>query len=214
VPVLDADTRRRVQAVEEIILGELNVKRVQLVDSNDPDNVIVKRIKPNFRSLGPKVGKEMKAVGEAISALSADDIATLERQGKLSLTYGAGSQLDLLPDDVEISTEDIPGWIVASDGKVTVALDLRLSPELEQEGIARELVNRIQNLRKDTGLEVTDRIRLQLALPKIWADAVNAFKEYICAEVLATELQLADQLPNGTELSFDGNSGLASLQKD
>lgn len=199
LPVLDKTFQTQVEAVEDLILSELNVKEFEYV--SDASGIIKKGIKPNFKTLGKRLGKNMKAGKAAIDAFTQADIAQLEKEGVYTLDLG-GENFDLSMDDVTITSEDIEGWMVASDAEITVALDVKLTPELEAEGMARELVNRIQNLRKDKDFEVTDRIILTLENHTALNDAITHFKDYICAEVLATELNLVDNLPTGDEVEL------------
>ena len=183
LPVLDEDFRRQVGQVEDLIRQELNVKQVEYVGGE----ALAKTVKPNFRVLGKKLGKRMKAGAAAIAALSAGDIARLESAGELAVVID-GEAFALVREDVEIAAADIPGWEIASDGALTVALDTQLTDELRREGLARELVNRVQNLRKGAGLEVTDRIAVTIAASEPLAEAVAAHGEYVRAEVLADEI--------------------------
>ncbi|CAA6807213.1 MAG: Isoleucyl-tRNA synthetase (EC, partial [uncultured Aureispira sp.] len=199
LPVLDKAFQTQVEAVEDLILSELNVKAFEYV--SDASGIIKKGIKPNFKTLGKRLGKNMKAGKAAIDAFTQVDIAQLEKAGVYTLDLG-GEAFDLTMEDVSITSEDIEGWMVASDAEITVALDVKLTPELEAEGMARELVNRIQNLRKDKDFEVTDRILLTLENHSALNDALAQFKDYICAEVLATELNLVDNLPTGDEVEL------------
>jgi len=186
VPAIDADFARRVEAIAGIVKAEVNVKDVELLTDDD---FFKKSIKPNFRVLGKKVGKMMKDVAKAVAGMTAEDVATLESTGAFPLSVN-GETVDLTLEDVTIATEDVPGWKVATDGELTVALDVTVTPELAKEGLARELVNRIQNLRKDQGFEVTDRIRVRLEGTPAVEDAATAYREYISAEVLADSLVL------------------------
>ncbi len=198
IPVLDEHFARAVRAVEPIILAEVNVKAVEYLSADN--TVLVKRVKPDFKALGPKFGKDMKAVAAHLTALSQEDIATLEREGGIDIALG-GVQGRVELAQVEIVPEDIPGWLVATDGGLTIALDVTISPELRAEGIAREVVNRVQNLRKDTGLEVTDRIRLWVCDPEgaegLAARAVAQNGDYIQGQTLASTLSLVEELPAG-----------------
>ncbi|MEM6770404.1 MAG: DUF5915 domain-containing protein, partial [Bacteroidota bacterium] len=197
VPGTDGDFQRRVAAVADIIKNETNIKEVEFLTDDD---FLKKSIKPNFRVLGKKVGKMMKDVAKAIGGMSAEEIGTLEATGAFALDVN-GQTVDLTAEDVAIATEDIPGWKVASDGELTVALDITVTPELAKEGLARELVNRIQNLRKDQGFEVTDRIRVRLQGSDTVEAAATAYREYICAEVLADSLVFdGDVAGEATEL--------------
>ncbi|OAV43210.1 isoleucine--tRNA ligase [Lewinella sp. 4G2] len=203
VPATDPDVQRRIEAIAEIVKNETNIKEVELLTDGD---FLKKSIKPNFRVLGKKVGKMMKQVAGAVNQMTVDQISTLESTGSYDLAVG-DETVTLTPEDVSITTEDIPGWKVATDGELTVALDVTITDELASEGLARELVNRIQNLRKDQGFEVTDRIRVRLqGSPKI-EQAATTYRDYIADEVLADSLVLdgdvagdALELPNGEEV--------------
>ena len=168
----------------------------------DVSGVLVKKAKPDFKKLGPKYGKLMKQISGAVAQFGQDDIAKLEQDGKYLLNLN-GEEVTLEAEDVEITTEDIPGWLVMSESGVTVALDITISEELRYEGIARELINRIQNLRKDSGLEVTDRISLKVQRAGILEDAINQNKNYISEETLASDLELVDNLSGGLDVEFD-----------
>ena len=189
LPVQNETFRQQVELVQDLICSELNIKGIEFLA---PDNdILVKRIKPNFKTLGPRYGKIMKAISAQIQAFSQQQIIALESDGKCNLTV-EGQPVEILISDVEIATQDIPGWVVANEGSLTVALDITVSPELKAEGIARELVNRIQGIRKE-GFEVTDRIRVDL-LHGEWDEAVKAHLDYICSEVLCTQLNLVDTI--------------------
>lgn len=201
VPVFDENTREQVGKVEDLICAEVNVKHVEFLD--DASGVLVKSVKPNFKRLGQQYGPKLKAVGTRIQAMTADEISTLEKTGRLAVEIDSESYI-LAPDDVEIRTQDLPGWLVATDGSLTVALDVSLTDELRQEGLARELVNRLQNLRKDSGLDVQDKIRVTLAdqQPDLQA-AVAAFGSYIRTETQALALDFAPEVSGGSVLEFD-----------
>ena len=188
VPVTDAGFRERFEAVRPLILAEVNVRDVEYVD--DTAGILVRRVKPNFKLLGPKFGKQMKEAGAAIMALTQSEIAEFERNGSRDLVLG-GVVHTLTTGEVEIISEDIPGWLVANEGKLTVALDITVTEELLHEGIAREFVNRIQNIRKESGFEVTDKIRVVIEdLPSV-AAAVRRHSDYIASQTLALEVSLA-----------------------
>ena len=201
VPVLSEDFKRQVEAVRDIILSEVNIKDIEFIDDNS--GILVKSIKPNFRKLGQEYGSAMKVLAAAISKMSEQDISSLERTGKFEVDLGNSTAV-LTPEDVEIIYDDIPGWTVASEEGVTIALDLTLTDELREEGIARDVVNRLQNLRKDMGLEVQDKIRIRLepANERI-VSALNSNKEYICRETQATSLEFEHSIPEGVELEID-----------
>jgi isoleucyl-tRNA synthetase len=183
IPVLNEKFKSQVQAIEELILSEVNVKEIEYLPENS--DVLVKKIKANFKALGPKFGKLMKTLAAQIQQLNQENIKKLELEGKIDLNLN-DQLLSITSDDVEIITEDIPGWSVVTEGNVTVALDITISQELQNEGLARELVNRVQNLRKEKGYEVTDRIILKVANSEHTDKAFHAFEEYICSETLAT----------------------------
>ncbi len=186
VPALDETFAANLMHVKELILAEVNVKELELLGKDN--DVLVKSIKPNFKTIGPKYGKQMKSIAAMVRGFSGDDIATIEaNNGWSGEVDGVAVELDL--NDFEIAAQDIPGWTVSSDGNLTVALDVTLTDELKSEGIARELVNRVQNLRKDSGLEVTDRILLKVDTNELIQNAIEANKEYVCNEVLANDVQ-------------------------
>src|SRR5690606_21033653 len=183
LPVLDDDFRRKVSTVKDLILTETNIKEIEFI--TDTSGIVKKKIKPNFKALGPKVGKDMKEVAAAIQALRPEEISTLEQEGKIEVL---NSKYTVQASDVEIIAEDVAGWQVANLGRLTVALDVHITPELKSEGISRELINRIQNLREERGFEVTDRIRVSLSnIPSI-ADAAQGNLSYIRTEILADSL--------------------------
>jgi isoleucyl-tRNA synthetase len=202
VPVLNGSTKEQVGKVEDLICAEVNVKHVEFLD--DTSGVLVKSVKPNFKRLGQVYGPRLKAVGARIQTLTNDELSQLEKQGELAVEV-EGEPLTLHLDEVEIRTQDLPGWLVATDGPLTVALDVTLTEELRQEGLARELVNRLQNLRKDSGLEVQDRIQVTLAdsAPAELRAAVAAFGDYIREEVQALRLDFVPEVAGGAVLEFD-----------
>ena len=200
IPVVDEEQRAHIDAVKALIMNEVNVKEIKFVDG--AAGVLVKRVKCDFKKMGPKFGKQMKAVAAAVTSLSQEAIAELEKNGAYTIQLD-GAEVTVEADTVEIYSEDIPGWLVANEGKLTVALDVTVTDELRREGIARELVNRIQNIRKSSGLEITDKIQIVLSKNPQTDDAVNEYKDYICNQVLGTSLMLADEIENGTELNFD-----------
>ena len=203
IPVLNDTMKANLEAVSELLKQEVNVKEIQLLTNEEASNLLVKSIKPNFKTLGPKYGKVMKAISAATAELTNEEIVKLEQSGKIDLLID-NKTLTLDLEDFEIATKDIPGWTVASNSTLTVALDLQLTEELINEGVARELVNRIQNLRKETGLEVTDKIILNLKNDESIVNAVEQNKDYICSETLAEDLVLQDQVANGAEVEING----------
>ena len=211
IPVVDEEQRAHIEAVKALIMSEVNVKDIKFVDG--AAGVLVKKVKCDFKKMGPKFGKQMKAVAAAVAEMSQEAIAELEKNGSYTLQLN-GTDVLVEATDVEIFSEDIPGWLVANEGKLTVALDVTVTEELRREGIARELVNRIQNIRKSSGLEITDKIKITLSKNQQTDDAVNEYKDYICNQVLGTSLTLTDEVENGTELNFDDFSLYVSVVKE
>lgn len=206
VPVLDDSFENRINSVSDLILSEVNVKELELL--KDTSGVLVKKIKPNFKTIGKKYGKQMKAIIAMVNQWSQDDIAKVESESGWTGEIDAVEiKLDL--EDFEISTDDIPGWLVTTEGNLTVALDVTISNELKEEGIAREFVNRIQNLRKESGLEVTDKIKLAIKSNKEINAAVEKNLEYICSETLANSLDLVEEV-SGNALVFELEKGVSA----
>ena len=210
IPVKDQAERNRIEQITEQLKGEINIKTVELLD--DANSLLVKEIKPNFKTLGPRFGKEVKAVVELIKSLNEEQINQLEGKGTLEVQLNE-KNLILERSDIEVSFKDIEGWQVAQGGGMTVALDMTLTPELVQEGIARELVNRIQNLRKDSGLEVTDKIAVFLKNEPQLDAAVSENKNYILSEILAENLTFEPNLTNGLSLEFENIKTIIRIQK-
>ncbi len=208
LPILNPHFQQQVEQVKELILSETNIKNIEYITDNA--SFISKKIKPNFKALGKKVGKDMKLVAEAISRFSQKEIAELEQTGQIPIPQ---TSYLILSSEVEITAEDVPGWQVASLGKLTVALDVALTEELKQEGIARELINRIQNLRKNKGLEVTDKINVIIEDKPIVTEAVRNNLSYICAEILAVGLTLDKDLTQGEQVEIDGQELLIDIKK-
>lgn len=200
IPVLSESTREQIRHIEEIIKSEVNIKSIEYLD--DDSGILKKKVKPNFKALGPKYGKDMKLIAEGINQLSAEELKVLEKEKQFLIP---NSQFLIALEDVEIQTEDVPGWLVASDKGITVALDINISEELRQEGIARDFVNRIQNYRKDTGFDVTDKISIKLLNNnEALTAAVEANSEYISQEVQALSLEvLAEKPTNAVEIEMD-----------
>ena len=220
IPVRDEAMQAQIERVKHLICSELNVKEVEFLSADN--NLLVKRIKPNFKTLGPRYGKVMKSLGTAIMAFSQQQINALEGAGSCTVEV-EGQTCEILLSDVEIATQDIPGWVVANEGSLTVALDITVSPELRDEGIARELVNRIQNIRKGgvgsadnvpfEGFDVTDRIVIELQSGS-WDDAVNRYMDYICSETLCSSLTLLPEVANGIEIEIlDGQPTRIRIEK-
>lgn len=210
IPVVDEDQKRHIEAVKDLIMSEVNVKEIQFVEG--ASGVLVKKVKCDFKKLGPKFGKQMKAVAAAVAGMSQEDIAQFEKNGSFTFSLDGGDAVVEVAD-VEIFSEDIPGWLVANEGKLTVALEVTVTDELRREGIARELVNRIQNIRKSSGFEITDKINITLSKNPNTDDAVNEYNSYICNQVLGNSLTLVDEVADGTELNFDDFSLFVKVEK-
>jgi isoleucyl-tRNA synthetase len=195
IPVLTTSMKEQLQKVEDLVKAEVNVKEIEYLN---PDNTFIsKKIKPNFVALGKKLGAKMKAVSTALSQFTQEDIIRLEKEGQYNLSID-GEPVILHITDVDISSEDIPGWTVANKGSLTVALDVTITPELEAEGNAREFVNRIQKIRKDSNFDLTDRIEVKVSAIDGLKDSLAQFKDYICAEILADKLEIVPQIEEGT----------------
>ena len=202
IPAVDREQMDAIEAIKDLVAAEVNVKELRITPPGRSE--LVKRIKADFKKLGPRFGKIMKDLSKAINTMSQEDIARLENEGSFTFSNLQGEPVITL-DDVEIIPEDVPGWIVANEGNVTVALDITLTPELKAEGMARELVNRIQNLRKAMGLEITDRINVILSRTPETEQALTSFRNYIATQVLADSLELSYTLAdNATDLDIDG----------
>ncbi|HEX8378857.1 MAG TPA: DUF5915 domain-containing protein, partial [Pedobacter sp.] len=210
LPVLDSSFQDKVERVKELILSETNIKTIEYI--NDTSGIIKKKIKPNFKALGAKAGKQMKDVAAFITGLSADQLTDFERAGTIQYSKD-DFQLDVSINDVEIIAEDVPGWQVTNMGKLTVALDVTVTNELKQEGISRELVNRIQNLRKELNFEVTDKINVRTSDHPYITEAVKNNLSYICAEILADSFELVNELKRGETVEIDEQQLLISITK-
>jgi len=210
IPIDNQQQKEEIKAVEDLIKHEVNIKNIELLE--DASDILVKQIKPNFKVLGPRFGKDMKLIANAINAFSADDIKKIEQNGNLDVEVN-GKNINLELDDVEIMSQDIEGWLVANEGALTVALDVTISDELRKEGIARELVNRIQNLRKDSGFEVTDRIDVKLQKDAQIEAAISSNETYIKSETLTEDLEIIENLDNGIEIAFDDVNTKLFIQK-
>ncbi|MDX9696720.1 MAG: class I tRNA ligase family protein, partial [Bacteroidales bacterium] len=191
IPILDKSLQENFETVRNLVLAEVNVKEVEYI--TDTIGILVKKIKPNFKTLGPKYGKLMKEISQVVSQMTQENIVSLERNGSFEVQVGT-EKINLSLEDVEISSEDIPGWLVANDGKLTVALDINITEELKLEGIAREFINRIQNIRKDSNFDVTDKIEIEIQRHDLINSAIEKHKDYIGAQTLAKSIQLVDQL--------------------
>ncbi len=210
IPVLNEAQREEILAVSELIKSEVNVKEIELIDEGS--GILVKQIKPNFKKLGPHFGAEMKTVAQAINNFGQEKILALEKEGEINVLINE-KRTTLCIDDVVISSQNIEGWLVASNDSVTVALDVTISPELKNEGIARELVNRIQNIRKDSGFEVMDRIEITLQKDLKLEKAVSKNLEYIKRETLTEVLQFEEELTGGIEIAFDEIASMLTIKK-
>ncbi|HPV56113.1 MAG TPA: DUF5915 domain-containing protein, partial [Tenuifilaceae bacterium] len=200
IPILDEKFRTQLNAVENLILSEVNVKELEYL--TDSSGILVKKIKPNFKTLGPRFGKSMKAISDAVAKMTQADISSIERNNSFEIALAEGP-INITLEDVEILSEDIPGWLVANEGRYTVALDIKISDELRMEGIARELINRVQNIRKDSGFEVTDKIRITIKKHEGLNNAVQAHKDYIAGQTLAKEINLVDSDLNGNSIVIE-----------
>ncbi len=202
IPITNGSIKEQVEAVKELILSEVNVKEIEFLP--DTSDILVKKIKPNFKTLGPRYGKQMKEIAGKISQLTNEDIIQFEKEANFDLDLN-GSTITLNLGDVEIISEDIPGWLVINDGNLTVALDINVTSDLKYEGIARELVNRIQNLRKESGFDVTDKIEIQIQNHESVNHAVEKHKSYIGTQTLANNITLTSEIPDGKEMELDEN---------
>ena len=210
IPIDNNQQKEEIEAVSALIKHEVNIKEIELLE--DASDILVKQIKPNFKVLGPRFGKDMKLISNAIRAFSAKDIKKIEQNGTLDVEIN-GKNITLGLDDVEITSQDIEGWLVANEGALTVALDVTITEELREEGIARELVNRIQNLRKDSGFEVTDRIDVKLQNDKQVSAAIASNEAYIKSETLTENLNIIDNLSDGIDIAFDEVNTKLFIQK-
>ena len=200
IPVLDPVVKEHIEAVRSLILSEVNIKELEFIE--DTTGVITKRIKPNFKTLGPRYGKQMKQISAKVAAFSQADIAQLERTDSWT-TEIDGVKIEATAADFDITSEDMPGWLVTTEGKLTVAMDITLTDELRKEGLARELVNRIQNIRKDSGFEVTDKIRVTFEKNDALRAAVSAYRDYIASQVLAVEILETESLTDAATQELD-----------
>jgi isoleucyl-tRNA synthetase len=210
IPIDSEEQKDEIMAVAELIKTEVNVKSVEVLE--DASDILVKQIKPNFKVLGPRFGQDMKAVAQAINNFTADDIKKIEHNGLLDVEIN-GKSITLQQSDVEITSKDIEGWLVASSGALTVALDVTLTDALRKEGIARELVNRIQNLRKESGFELTDRISVQFQKDDHIENAIETNLDYIKTETLTETIEIVDTLNTGIDIAFDAINTKLFIQK-
>jgi len=211
IPVLNEKTKHQIQLVEDLILSEVNIKKIEYID--DTSGVVVKKIKPNFKKLGKEFGHRLKEVAAGITAMTKEDIKKIEKDNAFKIKLDGGEIVQITLEDVEISSEDIPGWLVASENGVTVALDVTVTDELKKEGIARDIVNRVQNLRKDMGLEVQDKIKITVQKKDELIDgALIANKEYICNETQALSLDLKDKVNDGKVIEMDDQELILKIE--
>ncbi|MDE7394418.1 MAG: isoleucine--tRNA ligase, partial [Muribaculaceae bacterium] len=203
IPVVDKTQEEDIRAMQDLILSEVNVKDIKFVSSED--GVLVKRVKPDFKKLGPKFGKTMRSVAKAITEMSQADINAFERNGVITIEV-EGNPATIEVADVEIFSEDIPGWLVANEGNVTIALDINVTENLKNEGLARELVNRIQNIRKSRGYDITDRITVTISPEESIERALKEYGNYIANQVLADKVELmdVDKVADDEMLDIDG----------
>lgn len=200
IPILDEKMQEQIKAVEDIILAEVNIKEVEYI--TDASGVLVKKIKPNFKTLGPKYGKMMKQIAGAVAQMTQEDITVIEKYGTFDLNV-AGESLAISLEDVEVMSEDIPGWLVTSEGTLTVALDITVTESLRNEGIARELINRIQNIRKENGFDVVDKVNISISTNELTDNAVEEYKYFIASQTLAQEVMLVSNQQEGSEQEID-----------
>ena len=210
VPILDEKQKQEIEAVADLIKSEVNVKEIELLD--DASGILVKQIKPNFKTLGPKYGRDMKQIAATVAKFEQEDIQKIEQNGEIIIKI-ENKSINLQLQDVEIASQDIEGWLVASSGNITVALDVTINDDLRKEGIARELVNRIQNIRKESGFEVTDKIDIKILKDGCIEEAVESNINYIKTETLTAELNFEEKLDNGTEIAFDQVNTKLFIQK-
>jgi isoleucyl-tRNA synthetase len=205
IPVLDPALKPKIELVKDIILAEVNIKNIEYIDNTR--GLVTKKIKPDFKALGKKLGPKMKEAAAALSSLTQQQIADFEQSKQFTFQPAGSDPITISIDEVEIHTDDMPGWAVNSEGALTVALDTTITPELRNEGLARELVNRVQNLRKEMGFLVTDRIKVKLKTHDTLTPAISANLDYICAEILAGSFEMDDQIntPAATEIEVDDN---------
>lgn len=212
IPILNPATRRQIEHVADLIKSEVNIKTIDFI--SEDSGVITKKIKPNFKALGPKLGSDMKTVAAQITGFNQQQIAELEKNGQIAVAT-ANKNYDITLEDVEILSEDIPGWLVANAGHVTVALDVTITPELQAEGHAREFVSQLQRMRKEANLEITDRIAVAYSGASMeLSEALLNYKQYICAEILADSLSSSDELVQAEAISINDIPIKVLIQKN
>ena len=211
IPFSSSDEKSEIEQISELIKSEVNVKEIELISNSS--GILVKKVKPNFKSLGPKLGKLLSSVVKKINTFNDNEINKIEKGESISVTID-NNNIVLDPHDLEVVSQDIQGWLVASENNITVALDVKLNEELINEGIARELVNRIQNHRKEIGLLVTDKIILKIQQDIIIEKAIFENRDYIMSETLSEELTLVNSITNGIEIKFDNIETKLSIHKN
>ncbi len=212
IPILSQHKKEQIADIQSIIISEVNVKTVEYID--DTSGILVKKIKPNFKKLGREYGRLMKEITQQVNSFQQEDIAAIEKQHQYRLKLPSGNEIELTLEDVEITSEDIPGWSVATENGITVALDITIDDELRKEGIARDVVNRIQNLRKEMGLDVQDKIRIFVKkTDELVNSALESNKEYICNETQALELRFKDNLEGGKKFEIDDLEIVLKIEK-
>jgi len=212
VPAHDEATYRQLKYIADLVKAEVNIKELEIIPADTDMQNLVRKIRPNFKTLGKKYGKQMKEIAQAMTTFGKAEISEMENNGKYLLNLPSGD-VHLEPEDVEITTEDMPGWLVANEGKLTVALDITVTDELLREGIARELVNRIQNIRKSNGYEIIDKIVVEIESLNEINEAVKEYSNYIASQTLAISVLLSSGLSEFTELEFDGYIVKVSVKK-
>jgi isoleucyl-tRNA synthetase len=200
IPIMDESVKNHITAVEAIIKSEVNIKEIEYISADN--NLIKKKIKANFKTLGSRLGGKMKSAAALIAQFTPSEINELEKNGQINLMIDS-EQVEIFLSDVEITSDDIPGLLVANKGALTVALDITLTPELEQEGLAREFVNKIQKIRKDSDFALTDRINVTIEDTELLKNAVNHFNSYICTEILADSISFSSEIQSGTEIEVN-----------
>jgi isoleucyl-tRNA synthetase len=210
VPAIDKDFIDQIDKVKELILSEVNVKEIEYI--GDTSGIISKKVKPNFKLLGKKLGGKMKLASDVIQSLSNDDIQTLEQNGNFDIHID-GETFNILLEEVEIISDDIQGWLVASNNGITVALDINITENLKNEGFAREIVNKIQTERKEVNFEVTDKIILHVQNQLVLNGILNSYKEYICNETLASDILFSDNVSNAKDFDINGEILRLFIQK-
>ena len=214
VPAADAKTYEQIRYVSDLICNEVNIKELEVLPPNVDMENLVKRIKPNFKTLGKRYGKLMKEIAKTFETLTNSEISEIEKSQIYKLVLSSGDYIELENADYEIITEDMPGWFVANEGNLTVALDAEVIPELEREGIARELINRIQNIRKSSGYEITDRITIEIERRTEINVAVEEFLAYISNQVLANSIKFSEKIDDAQELDFEDYTVKIKIRKD